>query len=60
MPKNKHSRSVKPPANHIFFSFAHTLKGCSKVKNKSFFFTNQVPASKIREYRTTIDNAFRD
>jgi len=62
MPKNKQSKKItdKPPVNHIFFSFAHTLKECSKVKSKNFFFTNQVPANEIREYRTTIDNAFRD
>ena len=61
MPKNKPPKPIeKPSANHIFFSFAHILKGCGQVKNKNFFFTNQVPINQIREYRTTIDNALWD
>lgn len=62
MGKNKsvNSEDNKPLVKHTYFCFAHTLKKCGKLKNKSFFFTNQVPEKKIKEYRVAIDNAFCD
>jgi hypothetical protein len=47
-------------SHNICFSFAYVLNGCGKSKNKNFFFTNQVPRSEIKKYRTKIENSFRD
>jgi len=44
----------------VCFSFTNSLTQCIEIKKKNFFFTNQVPAKKIREYRSTIDKAFCD
>jgi hypothetical protein len=60
MLKNKPIKSKDESSNHLLFSFAYALKGCGRVKNKGFFFTNQLPDPEIKKYRITIDNAFRD
>lgn len=44
----------------ICFSFTRNLSKCIEIKKKNFFFTNRIPAKKLREYRATIDKAFCD
>ncbi len=48
------------PSNNIRFSFTYTLLKCLTVKNKHFSFTNQVPAKKIKDYRTIIEKSLQD
>lgn len=57
---NFQESDFKSPPQNIYFSFAYTLKECAKVKDEYFFFTNKIPTKKIKDYRTTIENAFRN
>jgi hypothetical protein len=62
MVKDKSQKTKKNnfPPHNICFSFAHTLKGCVEVKDKNFFFTNKIPLERIKDYRTEIENTFRN
>jgi len=57
---NSQKSDLKLPPQHICFSFIHTLKGCVEVKEEYLFFTNKIPVEKIKDYRTTIENAFHN
>jgi hypothetical protein len=60
----KKINSQKPdselPLQNICFSFAYTLKECVEIKEEYFFFTNKIPSEKVKNYRTTIDNALHN
>src|SRR6185369_11449141 len=51
-------KNQKTPPQNICFSFAYIPKKCVEIKEENFFFTNKIPEKEIKDYRTTIENAF--